>query len=154
MHPNYYQAISFYMNKTPCERRQIEQGLGVYSMAGYVESSLTRNERVVFKTKIHWVSFFSIKSLLTLGLLPLVTYNSNEYAITNNRIIIKTGLMSVKTYEMNLKKIETVKVEQSLFGRMLNYGNLTIVGTGGTNEIFFTIARPLEFRKSFHAIVE
>ena len=54
-----------------------------------------------------------------------------------------------RTVEMNLSKIESVNVDQSVMGRILGYGTLTIIGTGGTREIFNNISRPLEFRKAF-----
>jgi uncharacterized membrane protein YdbT with pleckstrin-like domain len=53
---------------------------------------------------------------------------------------------------MNLSKIESVNVEQSIMGRILNYGSITIIGSGGTRETFHNIAHPLEFRKSFQEL--
>jgi len=50
---------------------------------------------------------------------------------------------------MNLQKIESVNVEQSIMGRILGYGTVTIVGTGGTRESFTDIKRPLMFRRKF-----
>jgi len=64
---------------------------------------------------------------------------SSEFAITNKRVIIKVGLISRKTLEMNLSKIESVNVDQSILGRILRYGTLTVIGTGGTRETFTTI---------------
>jgi uncharacterized membrane protein YdbT with pleckstrin-like domain len=74
---------------------------------------------------------------------------SDEFAITNHRIIVKIGLISRRTLEMNLNKVETVNVDQSILGRMLGYGTIRIVGTGGTNEVFENISHPIEFRKKF-----
>jgi uncharacterized membrane protein YdbT with pleckstrin-like domain len=60
----------------------------------------------------------------------------------------KTGIISRRTLEMNLNKVETVNVDEYL-GRILGYGTIRIVGTGGTNEVFENIAHPIEFRKKF-----
>lgn len=72
--------------------------------------------------------------------------------VTNKRIIIKTGIISRKTFEMNLNKIETVNVDQSIFGRMFGFGTITVIGTGGTREEFPDIAKPTEFRKKFQEV--
>jgi uncharacterized membrane protein YdbT with pleckstrin-like domain len=53
---------------------------------------------------------------------------------------------------MNLSKIESVNVDQPVMGRIFNYGSITIIGTGGTQEIFQNISRPLEFRKAFQEL--
>ena len=74
---------------------------------------------------------------------------ADEFVITNNRVVVKTGIISRYTFEMNLNKIETVNVDQSIMGRIFGFGTIIIVGTGGTKESFPNIAKPLEFRKKF-----
>jgi len=118
-------------------------------MGNYVKNNLVNGEDVVFETKYHWVIFISLKSLLSLGIIPLVAYLTDEFAITNKRVIIKTGLIARKTFEMNLSKIESVNVDQGIMGRILGYGDVLIVGSGGTREIFPTISNPIQFRKKF-----
>ncbi len=118
-------------------------------MGHYVDNNLVRDERVEFETSYHWVIFFSWKSLLTLFIAPILARYTDEFAITNKRVIIKTGLISRKTVEMNLSKIESVNVDQSIMGRMLGYGSIQLIGTGGTKEEFKNIASPLKFRKAF-----
>ena len=121
-------------------------------MGRYVNNHLIRNESVVFETKYHWVIFITLKSLFTLTIAPLIQRAVSEFVITNRRIIIKTGFIARSTFEMNLSKIETVNVDQSVMGRILNYGIITIIGTGGTKEVFHNIAKPLEFRKAFQEL--
>jgi uncharacterized membrane protein YdbT with pleckstrin-like domain len=50
---------------------------------------------------------------------------------------------------MNHSKIESVNVDQSILGRILGYGTIRIVGSGGTKEVFPNISKPLLFRKKF-----
>lgn len=57
-------------------------------------------------------------------------------AVTNKRVIIKTGLISRRTVELNLAKIENIAVDQGMWGRMMGFGKETVVGTGGTREAF------------------
>jgi uncharacterized membrane protein YdbT with pleckstrin-like domain len=55
---------------------------------------------------------------------------------------------------MNLSKIESVNVDQSIFGRILGYGAITIIGTGGTRETFSDLANPIQFRRVFQECVD
>jgi uncharacterized membrane protein YdbT with pleckstrin-like domain len=121
-------------------------------MGSYVDNHLIRDESVVLETNYHWIIFISWFGLFTLLLGPAIVRWSSEFVITNRRIIIKQGLISRKTFEMNLSKIESVNVDQSIFGRMFGYGSITIIGTGGTRESFHNIRRPLEFRKAFQEL--
>jgi uncharacterized membrane protein YdbT with pleckstrin-like domain len=71
-----------------------------------------------------------------------------EIAVTNRRVIYKKGLVRRQTNEMNMDKVESVKINQSILGRMLDYGDVTILGTGEGFESLRTIASPLELRNS------
>jgi uncharacterized membrane protein YdbT with pleckstrin-like domain len=73
-----------------------------------------------------------------------------EIAVTDRRVIYKRGFISRMTYEMHMDKIESVKIDQSILGRMLDYGKVTVLGTGAGTEalgqIDEPIAAPLELR--------
>ena len=71
-----------------------------------------------------------------------------EIAVTNRRVIYKKGLIQRETNEMNMDKVESVQINQSILGRMLDYGNVTILGTGEGFETLRTIANPIELRNS------
>ncbi|MBN1473114.1 MAG: PH domain-containing protein [Syntrophaceae bacterium] len=121
-------------------------------MGEYVQGNLAKGEEVVYEARLHWIIFISIKAILTLLIAPLIAWYTSEFAITNKRIIIKVGLISRRTLEMNLAKIESVNVDQSILGRILGYGTITVIGTGGTREPFFQISNPLDFRKAFQQL--
>ena len=123
-------------------------------MGSYVNSSLIHEENVVYEAKNHWIIFISLKSIMTLFISPLIENWTSEYAITNKRVIIKTGLISRKTLEINLSKIESVNVDQSILGRILGYGAIMVIGTGGTREKFSDIADPMQFRRVFQECVD
>lgn len=80
-------------------------------------------------------------------LISFARRNSVEMAVTNKRVTVKVGMMSRSTEEMMLTRIESIMVDQSLLGRMLNYGTITLRGVGGTPDPFPKIAHPLEFRR-------
>ena len=121
-------------------------------MGNYVNNHLIRDEEVILETNYHWIIFLSWKSILTLFIAPAFKRWFSEFAITNKRIIIKRGFIARETFEMNLSKIESVNVDQSVLGRILGYGTLTIIGTGGTRESFNDISSPINFRKTFQEL--
>ena len=140
-------------------------------MTSYVDSNLMPGERVIYRGAVHWIIYllpvvflgFGIAWTGTggpggpimaglgalAGLAAWIRQTSSEFAVTSNRVIVKTGFISRKTIEINLLRIESVQVEQDLFGRMLNYGTMVVVGTGGTKEPFSLIDNPAGFR---HAV--
>ena len=88
----------------------------------------------------------------TFGIGRAIHYLSSEFAITNKRVVIKVGFINRKTLEMVLTKVETIRVDQSILGRVFNYGTIVVTGTGGTNEPFTSIANPLEFRRQVQTL--
>ena len=74
-----------------------------------------------------------------------------EIAVTNRRVIYKKGLLQRETNEMNMDKVESVQIDQSILGRMLDYGDVTNLGTGEGFKTLRTIARPIELRNSITA---
>ncbi len=121
---------------------------------GYVEDNLMPGEQVTHRTRLHWTVFVSLKALFTLFIAPLVARATSEFAVTNRRVIIKVGLVSRRTVELNLEKVESIGVEQTVLGRILGYGTLVVVGTGGTREPFLGIADPMAFRRAVNQATE
>jgi uncharacterized membrane protein YdbT with pleckstrin-like domain len=76
---------------------------------------------------------------------------TTETDVTNLRVVHKTGFIKRRTFEMSLDKVESVDVNQSILGRMLNYGNVTVRGVGEGSETIDTIASPLDFRNHITA---
>jgi hypothetical protein len=71
---------------------------------------------------------------------------STEMAVTTRRVVVKKGLVSRSTIEMLLNKVESIEVRETMIGRLLGYGTVVLIGTGGSSEPFTRMARPLEFR--------
>jgi uncharacterized membrane protein YdbT with pleckstrin-like domain len=76
---------------------------------------------------------------------------TTETDVTNLRVVHKTGFIKRRTFEMSLDKVESVDVSQSILGRILNYGDVTILGVGEGRETISTIASPLAFRNHITA---
>lgn len=74
--------------------------------------------------------------------------NATEMAVTDRRVLIKTGMGSRRTLDLMLSRVESIGVEETFFGRIFGYGSVVVRGTGGTPESFVMIAHPQEFRRS------
>jgi len=73
---------------------------------------------------------------------------TTETDVTNLRVVHKTGFIKRRSFEMALDKVESVDVDQTILGRILNYGDVTIRGVGEGIETIRTIDSPLAFRSS------
>jgi uncharacterized membrane protein YdbT with pleckstrin-like domain len=76
---------------------------------------------------------------------------TTELAITDRRVIYKSGLLSRHTLEMNRSKVESVDVDQSILGRLFGFGTIIVRGTGGSLEPIRMISDPLTFRSHITA---
>ena len=139
----------------------------------YVEKNLMPGEQIDYRANLHWLVFilptllliaaiclFSvggniskflalilIVGVLVTGLHALVERMTSEFAVTNKRVLIKTGLIRRHSLETLLSKIEGIGVAQSILGRILGFGTIVISGTGGSKEPFHRIANPMMFRR-------
>ena len=146
----------------------------------YIDRNLIEGERVVYRTRLHWLVFampilFTIVVLvpaawflyngsgqafawvpLVIALLVLlpafIKRQSSDFAVTNKRVMMKSGVMTTRSVELLLNKIEAISVDQSLAGRMFGYGNIVVTGSGGTREAFSHIQSPLEFRRAVQSV--
>ena len=125
----------------------------------YIDDSLIEGETILHRARVSW---WSQSGLLLLGLVLLVVgvglffiiaawirVRSTEIAITNRRVIAKFGFIQRNTVEINLEKVEALRVEQGLLGRMLNFGTIFISGAGTSVAPIRDIADPLVFRRKF-----
>lgn len=117
----------------------------------YVSENLMKDENLIYEGKTHWGTFISLKSLLTFGILPLLEMNTNSFGITNKRIIMKAGILSVNLLENNVSKIDSIKIEKSLLGRVLGYGTIIVV-TAGSSDGFNFVANPDMFKRKFNEV--
>jgi uncharacterized membrane protein YdbT with pleckstrin-like domain len=136
---------------------------------GYIESNLLPDENIVYKVRLHGIIFWKPLAIVVLGAIflviqpiigmivlaigllalipPLIDYATSEFGITNKRVIIKIGFLRRRTLELLLRHVEAILVDQSVMGRIVNCGSVTLTGTGGVRETFGNISNPLEFRR-------
>ena len=101
-----------------------------------------------------WVAIGAFVISAIVFAMGAIRRNATEMALTNKRVIVKTGLTTRRTLELVLARIESIVVEESTAGRMLGYGTVIIRGTGGTPEVFEKIAHPLEFREQVQSALD
>lgn len=82
----------------------------------------------------------------------MVYYATTEAAVTSARVISKTGWIGRKTDEISLAKVESILMDQSIVGRIFNFGTITVIGTGGNKVILRGLAKPMEFRTTVQAV--
>jgi uncharacterized membrane protein YdbT with pleckstrin-like domain len=131
----------------------------------YIDKSLGSGERVIARAHFHWLyQLGAVLALVVLGWVLIgiyifihmtIRYHTTEIGITTHRFILKTGLFTLHTQEMALQNIEGVKVDQSVLGRIFNYGTLRIEGTGVDAVVIpKMISDPVGFRRAIESAKE
>lgn len=148
----------------------------------YIDSNLLQGEHIVYRTCLHW-KIFVVPLLFTLIVLlpstwwlangnwshyawiplavgvlvltpPFIKRQSSDFAVTNKRVMMKTGVFSTRSIELLLSKIEAIAVHQTFGGRVFGFGDIEVTGSGGTRERFSNIQAPLDFRRSVQSVTD
>ena len=160
---------------------------------GSLDDVLNADEKVLFRTRLHWLAcspgalLLSLLALIvTIALLvfargpvadlvarqplagtlaalvlvlafvaPLLTVRflvrTHQYGVTDRRVIARMGWISTRTVDLNVTKVESLVIEQGALGRLFRFGDVKLVGTGGTSEVFRGVRDPIGFRKAVNA---
>ena len=126
----------------------------VYSQGAVVGLAALACAYLGFKDGAGWLLVVS-GALAAIALVALVFAQlkraTTEIAVTDRRIVFKRGLIRRHTVEMNMQKVESVDVDQTLLGRMFDYGDVTVRGVGSTFERLDFIDAPLRLRSTVTA---
>jgi hypothetical protein len=100
------------------------------------------------------ICIFPLWAVAGLGFLKAyLTARFTEFALTDKRLIGKTGVVRTNSLELVLGKVESISVNQGLFGRIFDYGTLVVSGSGGTHQPIPFIANPMLMKKKINEIV-
>ncbi len=139
----------------------------------YIEKVLLPDEEIRYTAKIHWIVYLTPVIFLALAIYCLSSGEegwvifgfilfiigifylvgafiqrwTTELVVTSQRVLAKVGFIKRKTWEINSPKVEGVQIDQSVLGRILGYGTLTVKGTGSGIAPIKNVVDPLEFRK-------
>ena len=136
----------------------------------YLENSLGKDEEIKCNFQFHYfikiriVTFYVLcfplvfisVLYLTLVFITIIYHLScrkTEMGITNKRAVLKKGIIAINTEELILKQIETVEIKQGIIGRIFDYGNVKMTGTGNSILVYKNIAKPLDVKKMIESLL-
>lgn len=136
----------------------------------YVEKIFTDDEKILQVAQLHWVTRVVPVLCLILGLATLVVgigvgflafavyyhlkNKTTEMVVTNKRVINKSGIISVHLGELRNIKVESVRLHQSIWGRIFGYGNIEFTGTGTTAVVFEKVAQPTQTMSRIKGVID
>jgi uncharacterized membrane protein YdbT with pleckstrin-like domain len=131
-------------------------------VASYIEEVLGRDEHIVATAKITgWIYLIPILiTVCTFGLLfpilllPYIQRATTDLGVTNKRVIAKSGLISRRTIEQRIQKIESIRVSQGIIARLFNYGTIMIHGTGGATTPIGMVSEPFVFKRAVESVID
>ena len=129
----------------------------------YIQESLSEGERLKTLFKLHWLSWMPMVGWLLLGpitfgitclvaIYEFLRLKSIEQGVTNKRAILKRGIISRKTDEMKIASIETVEIDQGVFGRIFGFGDVRVTGRGISDLVFRRIDDPMSVKRAIESI--
>lgn len=116
----------------------------------YTKASLAANERILLLTSFTWwitvgwlvaTTPFVLMGSWFLLILPLIAYIERyftEFAVTNQGVLVKQGIIRRRVTRIAIGQIEGVFLTQSVLGRILNYGTIIVHGSGQPGALLFT----------------
>jgi len=146
-------------------------GSGGIDMGTYIESSLVSGETIVAEATTHWGIYVTPGIVTLLGVLVMsetsllllagviwlafryFVAKNTELALTNKRVIAKSGIIRRNFIDVSLSKVEGVVFHQGIIARMLGYGSISVRGTGTGQVPIPFIDKPEEFKQEVGRIL-
>ncbi len=145
----------------------------------YISKNLLPDEKILFRTKKHWIIFLIptfltimtvffflndnpilIKMSYALAIITilhwgnqLLLYCASEFAITDKRVMMREGFFYRHTNETRLSSIANVGATQSLLAQVLQYGTVFINTFGGETDAFTELDQPIVFQKKLQELL-
>lgn len=145
----------------------------------YIESNLLPDEKIMYQSHRHWIVFWHVvfwaciaiggsflfpgfmfielvflALVLWVGFVAFVFYHFSEIAVTNMRVIVKTGWITRNSTETMIQNIASIQVDQPFFGRIFNYGTITILDRGNLRKPYLFINNPIEFHRAIQLQID
>jgi uncharacterized membrane protein YdbT with pleckstrin-like domain len=130
--------------------------LGVVAIAALLV--LARDRLGAWFGQAPLLAFALALGLVLLVVVPLLVLRflvgTHEFGVTDRRVIARMGWLTTRTVDLNVSKVESLVIEQGAWGRIFRYGEVKVVGTGGTTETFRGVRDPVGFRKAVNAAAD
>jgi len=124
----------------------------------YLEESLSDGEKVVAIFSQHWITkLWLVLWILLVVTIPIAIYEwlrlrTMEHAVTNKRVVYKRGIVSRHTEEMKIGSIETVEIDQGIWGRILGFGDIKVTGKGISDVTFRRMDDPMDVKRRIEGV--
>jgi len=144
----------------------------------YIENNLLPNEEIIYEGKIHGFYIFLLVMWLIIGMIffliwlqvppmrllwfwmiigfgyNILFFKLTEIAVTNKRVIFKTWVIARNVFELQLQKVESARLDQSIIERIIWAGTLVVSWTWGHNKPMHYITKPMEMRTVIYEEIE
>lgn len=127
-------------------------------MGRYVNLTLGKDEKIILSGRfplLFWIGAWAWLIFLGVFIVGIVFFirdvvnmRTTEFAVTDRRVVLKRGLFTLRTQEIDVHSIEGVRLDQTFWGRVLGFGSLVVTGTGEARIVFPTMADPVAFRRA------
>jgi uncharacterized membrane protein YdbT with pleckstrin-like domain len=129
----------------------------------YIEESLSSEEKIEALFRLHWIAWVPMCLWLLLGLVTFgltwfvalyefLRLRSTEQGVTNKRVILKRGIVSRRTEEMRITSIETVEIDQGVWGRIFGFGTIKVTGRGLSDVVFRFLDDPMSAKRRIEGV--
>lgn len=129
----------------------------------YIQDSLSSGEKVEHIFKLHWIAWIPMVTWIVLGVVTLgltwlialyefLRLKFLEQGVTNKRVILKKGIISLQTEEMKLNSVETVEINQGILGRIFGFGTVKVTGRGISDVVFKAIDDPMSVKRHIESV--
>jgi uncharacterized membrane protein YdbT with pleckstrin-like domain len=124
----------------------------------YLEESLSAEEKVVAVFRQHWITrIWLVIWIVLIVTIPIAIYEwlrlrTIEHGVTNKRVVFKQGIISRHTEEMKLGSIETVEIDQGIWGRILGFGDIKVTGRGISDVVFRRMDDPMDVKRKIEGV--
>jgi uncharacterized membrane protein YdbT with pleckstrin-like domain len=129
----------------------------------YIEESLSNGEKTESLFSFHWFAWVPMWIWLILGPITLgftwliaiyecLRLRCTEQGVTNKRVILKTGIISRRTEEMKVTSIETVELNQGVWGRIFGFETIKVTGRGISDVVFKSLDDPMAVKRQIESV--
>lgn len=123
-------------------------------MAFIPKNTFTTTPLILELSLIQIITLVTFLVAFSIGLSAYVTYLSTDFVITSKRVLLKKGFLRRTIIETLLSRVESIIIQQSILGRILNFGSVAIAGVHGTRNPFAHVPQPLKFRQIVEEQIE
>ncbi len=133
-----------------------------------IDNHIQRDENIIFTGSPAWIEYFwfFVIALITIYtiIIPIIvvviiylTKSSTIYAITNKRVIGRSGIISEDFKSSTFKHITSLRVKQGIIGKLFNFGNITIDTSGsgfGVEFIWRYVNNPVQVKNEIEKHID